>query len=59
MTVISVLCRSDAQLHLAPTETGLGASSYTLCLERWTKREPCREDSEICSVCIAKWKEKN
>jgi hypothetical protein len=55
--LISVLCPPDQRLHLAPEEQGCGASVFTLCLERWTRREPCREDSELCTECVEKWKE--
>lgn len=58
-TVISVVCRPpDQRIHLAPTEPGIGTSVFTLCLEKWTKRQECREDSELCQECILKWKEK-
>lgn len=55
--VISVVCPPDRQLHLAPYEHGLGTSSYTLCLEKWKDREPCRQDSEFCQECLEKWRE--
>lgn len=58
INVISVKCRlPDGHLHLAPYEAGLGTSSYTLCLERWTDREPARQDSQFCSECVQKWKD--
>lgn len=60
ITVISVRCRApDELLHLAPFEAGSGTSVFTLCLERWSKQEVCREDSELCPICVRKWKEKN
>ena len=54
MTVISVVCKSDSHLHLAPEEKGSGASVFTLCLEKWTKREPCRQASAFCPQCLVK-----
>lgn len=57
MTVISVLCRADTHLHLAPKQTGYGVSVHTLCLQKWAKREPCREDSEFCVECLEKFKQ--
>lgn len=58
MKVISVTCPPDPTLHLAPYEWGRGTSVFTLCLERWRKREDCREDSKFCSECVLKWRER-
>ena len=58
MNVVSVKCAStDAHLHLAPYQPGIGTNVLTLCLERWTKAEPARSDSTLCPVCIQKWKD--
>ena len=53
--VISVICPPDQHLHLAPYQHGLGTSVFTLCLQKWTDREPCREGSTICPQCLTKW----
>lgn len=59
LAVISVICRPpDKRIHLAPTERGLGTNVLTLCLEKWTTAEECRQDSELCPECVKKWKEK-
>lgn len=58
VAVISVICPPDERIHLAPTEKGVGASVFTLCLERWSRREPCREDSELCLECVQSWRAK-
>lgn len=58
LAVISVVCPPpDKHIHLAPVERG-GANVLTLCLEKWTKQEKCRQDSELCPKCVEKWKEK-
>lgn len=60
ITVISVVCSPpDERLHLASYQGGLGTSVFTLCLERWKERQPCRTDSVLCPICVEKWKEKN
>ena len=56
--MISVLCANDQHLHLAPKEPGFGVSKYTLCLRKWSREEPCREDSKFCPECVMKWKAK-
>lgn len=58
--IASVKCASpDAHLHLAPYEDGIGTERHTLCLEKWTKHEKAREDSQLCPVCVEKWNELN
>jgi hypothetical protein len=53
--VISVLVKFDSHLHLAPEERGFGVSAFTLCLAKWTKREPAREGAIFCPQCLALW----
>lgn len=54
----SVLCTADQSLHLAPPGIHGGVDSYTLCLRKWKRREPCREDSKFCAECVERWTNK-
>jgi hypothetical protein len=57
--MISVLCKSDSHLHLAreSQQYSRSVSVFTLCLRRWSKREPARTDSQFCPECLALWKQ--
>lgn len=55
--MISVLCRNDSDLHLAPKEPGFGVSVFTLCLRKWSQREPVREGDVFCAECLAEFKQ--
>jgi hypothetical protein len=57
MTVTSVVCSNDQRIHLAPKLDGGGVEIRTLCLERWARREPCREGDSFCFRCVARWNE--
>lgn len=54
--MISVLCKFDKYLHLAPEAAdnrGLGVSKFTLCLEKWKDYAPNLVDAEakFCPLC--------
>ena len=52
MRLESVACANDARLHLVRRTSATGCEGRTLCLRKWTEREPAREGDEFCSECL-------
>jgi hypothetical protein len=57
VNVVSVVCKNDQRLHLAPYQPGLGTEVHTLCGERWLRAEQAREGCQFCPECAVKWHE--